>query len=536
MFGPVFTLEMMRERRRGFYWQLLPWAYAVFLAVQTLVTWPSGSLTDRSRGPVLSPATVFPSQVERSVVQHFLLLFLLTPALTASALSEEKAKGMLTDLFTTSLTSAEILGGKLLVRSMRAAEVVLPSLPILLVVGGYSGMPLAAFAALLLVSLLVILGVGALGLLCAVEDKHTSGALLRAYALVGLGALAVRTIPLPALDPLETLTAASGHTAPWATARHFGAATLAWLAVAGVGFGVAVWRLRPDGLRQLHGTGAKVSSRAPNRSEVGDDPIRWKEYHVEGLAVLPLFRRVPRPMGVLALGAGVAGVTAYSVWSAFPPLLLSRRTESFAWQGILFVLAATLIVTVRAAGAVTGERERNTWDSLRLTPLDGAAFIHGKLRGILDSVLPYYAAYAVPVFGLSLMGGPVAVIATIASLLVAWPLMYYAACCGVVASALGRSTWRSLLSALFTVFVTGVLLCCLTSVVSMVVLMALAMLATAFAGPSGGDVAGLFAAFLVPICCALALVAFGRSQLRLAETRALTPPQEPARIHRFEKR
>jgi hypothetical protein len=527
MLGPVFTLELTRERRRGFYWQLLPWGYAVFLAVQTLVTWPGGSLTDRSRGPVLSPAAVFPSQLERSVVQHFLLLFLITPALTASALSEEKAKGMLLDLFTTSLTSAEILGGKLLVRSVRAAEVVLPSLPILVVVGGYSGMPLAAFAALLLVSLLVIVGLGALGLLCAVEDKHTSGALLRAYALVGLGALAVRVIPLPALDPLETLTAASGHIAPWATARHLGAATLAWLAVAGVCFGVAVWRLRPDGLRQLHGTGAKVSARAPNRSEVGDDPIRWKEYHIEGLAPLPLFRRVPRALGVLAVGAVASASVCWHFYFG------SRlQAESLILQGIVFVFAATLLVTVRAAGAVTGERERDTWDSLRLTPLEGREFIDGKLRGIFDSVLPYYAAYTVPSLLFSFAGGPVALIATAASLLVAWPLMYYAACCGLRASAQARGTWRSLLTALYTVYATSVLLCFAVSCVGGVVFMALAVVVTSVVGPSGGDVVGLFAALLVPISCALALVMFARSQLRLAEARALTPPPEP-RPHRF---
>jgi ABC-type transport system involved in multi-copper enzyme maturation permease subunit len=535
MFGPVFTLEMTRERRRGLYWHLLPWAYAVFLAVQSLVTWPGGSLTDRSRGPVLSPAAVFPSQVERSVVQHFLLLFLLTPALTASALGEEKAKGTLADLFTTSLTSAEILGGKLLVRSLRAAEVILPSLPILVVVGGYSGMPLSAFAALLLVSLLVIVGVGAIGLLCAVESKYTSGALLGTYALVGLGAVAVRVIPLPALDPLEALTAASGHIAPWATARHLGAASLAWLAVAGVGFGLAVWRLRPDGLRQMHGTGAKRSARAPERLAVGDDPIRWKEYQIEGLAPLPLFRRVPRALGVVAVGALGLGVTAASAYLSHKSRIIPRP-EPFVIQGLLFVLATTLIVTVRAAGAVTGERERDTWDSLRLSPLEGREFLNGKLRGIFDSVLPYFAAYALPAALISLPGGPGALFATVASLLIVWPLMYYAACCGLTASALGRSTWRSLLSTLFMVFVTGVVLCCLTSVVSMILFIALALLATAYAGPSGGDVAGLVAAFLVPISCVLALVAFGRSQLRLAEARALTPPQEPPRRKRFAKR
>jgi ABC-type transport system involved in multi-copper enzyme maturation permease subunit len=530
MFGPVFTLELMRERRRGFYWRLLPWAYAVFLAVQTLVTWPGGSLTDRSRGPVLTPAAVFPSQVERSVVQHFLLLFLLTPALTASALGEEKAKGTLADLFTTSLTSAEILGGKLMVHSLRAAEIVLPSLPILVVVGGYSGIPLSAFAALLLMSLLVVLGVGALGLLCAVASKHSSGALLRAYTLVGIGVFMVRTIPLPALDPLETLTAALGHIAPWATARHLGAAALAWLAVAGIFFAGAVWRLRPDGLRQMHGSGAKVSARPPHRPPVGDDPIRWREYHIEGLAPLPMFRRVARPWGVLAVGVAATGITTYSAsLSADRFSQFYGEPLPFILQGLLFLFVATLIVTVRSAGAVTAERERDTWESLRLTPLDGRRFLNGKLRGIFDSIFLYYIIYALPAVVLSLPGGPAggsfAPLATIASLVIAWPLMYYAACCGLRTSAQARSTWRSLLAAILSVYMTSVFLCFAISISAGVAFTILAITASSLVGPTGGDAVRVFAAFIVPIGCALALVAIGRSHLRLAEARALNPPK-----------
>ena len=72
-------------------------------------------------------------------------------------------------------------------------------------------------------------------------------------------------------------------------------------------------------------------------------------------------------------------MTAYSAVRGLYPVPRFPRPGSLIMQGLVFVLASTLIVTVRAAGAVTGERERDTWLSLRLTPLEDAAM--GDLLG-----------------------------------------------------------------------------------------------------------------------------------------------------------
>jgi ABC-type transport system involved in multi-copper enzyme maturation permease subunit len=531
MFGPVFRLELTRERHGRRTWRLLPWAYAGLLGFQMLIAWHAAFTADRFLEPFAPPAQVFPEKMLQFVAWHFFLLFLLTPALTATALGEEKARGTLADLFTTHLTPTEIVGGKLAARSLRVAEMFLPPLPILFVLGGYAGLPLLFFVALVVVSLFVILGVGAVGLLCAVESKHTSGALLATYALVGAGVLAVRIIPLPALDPLGTLAPAWGRADPRATAWALGAAALAWLTVAGVGFALAAWRLRPDGLRQMQGGGSGRSAVATNRPPVDDDPIRWRGYYVEGLALLPLFRRVTRPWGVLAAGMAFTGVSAYS---AFQSLKFWPPKHPDPWylivQGVLFLFAATLIVTVRAAGAVTGERERDTWDSLRLTPLDGRTFLNGKLRGIFDSVGPYFIAYTIPATTLSIAGGPTGLYVTIASLLIVWPLMYFAAACGLRTSVQARSTWRSLLAALSAVFGTGIFICFPITLAVGAFLMGLGLAIASVAEFQGTWVVALAlsAWMLAPIITVLTLAAFGRSQLRQAEEYALAPPWEPA--------
>jgi ABC-type transport system involved in multi-copper enzyme maturation permease subunit len=239
MFGPVFALELMRERRRGVYWRLLPWGYAALLAFIVVVVWHDALPAQRSLQPFDVPALLIPGRVRQVIDQHFLVLFLLTPALTATSFGEEKAKGTLADLFTTSLTSLEIVGGKLVARSLQVVSILLPSLPILFIVGGYAGVPVTFFAALLIVSLLVVVGLGAVGVLCAVVCKHTSAAILLAYALVGVGGL-LASLVLPALDPLATLELASESTAPRTLALFVGEAATAWLVVALVCFAVAV--------------------------------------------------------------------------------------------------------------------------------------------------------------------------------------------------------------------------------------------------------------------------------------------------------
>ena len=50
--------------------------------------------------------------------------------------------------------------------------------------------------------------------------------------------------------------------------------------------------------------------------------------------------------------------------------------EEFYWQGFAVMLLAALLLGVRCSGAVTGERERQTWEALLLTPLETRTIDH----------------------------------------------------------------------------------------------------------------------------------------------------------------
>src|SRR5262245_66316966 len=68
------------------------------------------------------------------------------------------------------------------------------------------------------------------------------------------------------------------------------------------------------------------------------------------------------------------------------------------------MLLASLLVGIRCSGAVSGEREKQTWEALLLTPLTSRQLIRGKLWGIMGASLIYVLAYAVPALLLSLAG------------------------------------------------------------------------------------------------------------------------------------
>src|SRR5262249_1896591 len=121
-----------------------------------------------------------------------------------------------------------------------------------------------------------------------------------------------------------------------------------WVGLGFVALPIAVWRLRPAYRKQLESVGRKPGRLSGwFRARVTDDPVRWKEQHVEGLAPLRLLRAIPTWAGVVVIVA----LTLYAM----------QLSGSVRWaitlSSILFLLS-TLAVAVRCSSAVSGERER----------------------------------------------------------------------------------------------------------------------------------------------------------------------------------
>lgn len=129
----------------------------------------------------------------------------------------------------------------------------------------------------------------------------------------------------------------------------------------------------------------------------------------------------------------------------------SDASVTFTFIGVTVMVLAGLLVGIRAAGAISGERERRTWDGLLMTPLDANQLVRGKLWGIIDGVRPYLFSYTVPAAILAAVNGPVSLLAILFWWLAAWILMYFTAAIALENSVRSSSSWRSLLFTLISV-------------------------------------------------------------------------------------
>jgi ABC-type transport system involved in multi-copper enzyme maturation permease subunit len=497
MLGPIFHLELLLGFRRGRFdtlrrlytaWLALQFAY-FFLIYMTQV-WESSQPPPFGQGhPDFNATNRFVvSYIGAFIIQQFVFVVLMTPAFTAGAITDEKSRGTLDHLLTAGLTSWEIILGKWAGRAVQVAVLALAGGPLICFVGVLGDLDWITFLALAAASMIPLLGLAAVSLLASVWCKQTRDAVLMVYAAAVLAVLGAAIIPpahaalsmkvpgsvgervLGWLDELAPHFLPQYVLEPVWVERDLGelGRRLAWSAAlwgsltAGC-LGLAIARLRPAYNRQLAGGGRKARGRVGRRIQVTDDPIRWREQHVEGIAPLAIFRRVPRGVGLTAI---VALVVFFSLWWWRDAMHLVDVL------GIWVVQLTVLVVAIRCSGAVTGERERQTWEPLLLSPLEIQDLIEGKLRGILWATFPYLAAFAAPAVVSALLKRQGLVVCWIAGGLGAtWLMAYTAGAAGLWCSARAKSSWRALLGTLALVYVGGALFFCVASPVLWVMAM-----------------------------------------------------------------
>src|SRR5262249_37679424 len=96
--------------------------------------------------------------------------------------------------------------------------------------------------------------------------------------------------------------------------------TVLWGLLGAACLALAVWRLRPAYLSELEAVPPGEPSRlAPPRPQVDDDPVRWRERNVDGLAPLYALRRVPRWLALGLIGAATALSSFVILWTFLQP-------------------------------------------------------------------------------------------------------------------------------------------------------------------------------------------------------------------------
>ena len=183
--GPVFRYDMVRVARRQ---PLALWcaAYGLGLLLALFVLY-AAALPEAMFGGAVSKndAAAFGRHFFNVFTAiQFAAVILITPALTANAIAEEKSSNTLLFLLTTHLTNREIVLGKLMTRLLLVGLLVLTGLPVLAImqlVGGIE--PSLVFATYVMLAVTAV-SVGSLGLACGVFVRKPQMAAWRAYQIL----------------------------------------------------------------------------------------------------------------------------------------------------------------------------------------------------------------------------------------------------------------------------------------------------------------------------------------------------------------
>jgi ABC-type transport system involved in multi-copper enzyme maturation permease subunit len=479
MIAAVFYRENLHAGRRQ-RWYYLRWLYAAFLLAQLV---PVFFLSQFGWARLLSGFDTY-TFFESFLTQHYVLLALLTPAMVGGAITEEKRRGTLQYLLTTSTRPGEIILGKLCAHTYQLAILSLVGLPLFCFFAGLAG-DFSFPAAVIVSSLGLAFGLAALSILFSVCCRSTRDALLCVYLLLGMGGVFASFLPstglgtrLLSLNPLRLL---SFNDVSF-RGRYLGEYLVGWLTI-----GLACTLVAACWLRRAYRSELQVRQRARARwwrgkhGRVRGNPVLWRTQQVEGIAPLEWLRRMPRWLGLLAAliasaatlacllvyfsytaaaGTG-APSAAEQAWAsiregdwpraalAFEPLI----GDAFFWHGLAALVLLTLSVVIRASGAITGEQEKGTWQALLLTPLTTQKIITGKHWGIFWACAPYVAAHAAVALPAALFldsqpgvfkGVPWAVLWIVVLLLA----IILSSALGLWCSARASSSWRSLVSTL----------------------------------------------------------------------------------------
>ncbi|HLJ96094.1 MAG TPA: ABC transporter permease subunit [Gemmataceae bacterium] len=436
------------------------------------------------------------------VAIQLLATLALTPAYTAGVIAQEKQRGTLDALLATALDSREIVAGLLLSRLANLASLIITGLPILSLMILWGGIDPELVLAVFVGTGLTMISLAGLSLLQSVYATRPRDAVLRTYlfifaflvltgflevALVWAGRLGWNPVldhtlipgdvPVTFRDGLEGLCIANPFVfilqlrqgaggsvsltlLTWYHLRDYG---LFHLLVAIICIALAVLRIRSVAQRQA---GRKTTEpidiqvrrrkrriRPGRGHRVAGRGMLWKETVVEA-------RPGRGALGWLWLGVRVTVLFWLAIHICFhlgrwiptgPNDELVQLTN--VWVRLVTVVMGGFMllgVAIRAAGSVSGERDRQTLDGLLVTPLPNRTLLFAKWLGSILSMRGAWLRLGV-VWGIGIVLGALHPLA-VGCLVLVWFL--YAAVSssvGLWASVVTPSAHRAMISTVLLV-------------------------------------------------------------------------------------
>ncbi|HEY2839028.1 MAG TPA: ABC transporter permease subunit [Pirellulales bacterium] len=434
-FAPIITLDLVTAARRMRYFIVR----VIYASILLFLLWLNYAESRVGYGGTASihqvaefSATFF---ITFSAAQ-LAAIMLLTPAMIAGSVAQERERKTIEYLFSSTLTNGEIVLSKYVARTVHVAAILAVGLPVLSITMMLGGVDPELLLMSFLVTLATLIGLAALSIAVSVRATRGRDAVVRTYvlligflALPGLCHLLAMFITYSAMaagqnpgaapppdpgvfwnvlywiifkggelvyfNPFYVLTilysqrfgGISGGSAAWEAVGYFIAGYLAYTAVILTWSTLSIRRV----YRKSVGVGSVAKRRVKwfaelrRRPAVGDQPMIWKEMFAESAAI-----NVGRA-GRVIVSLIFAGIIVYPYYLLFETRYNggSYLRESVSEYTIIFTAillhAALLIIMVRAAGSITAERERDSWLTLISTPMTGAEIVWGKIAGSLFS-------------------------------------------------------------------------------------------------------------------------------------------------------
>jgi ABC-type transport system involved in multi-copper enzyme maturation permease subunit len=416
LFGPLLWYDMVRTGRRQHV--RLRIAYACILLLVLLTFYGSLAILLKEH----EQEHLRPNEVAELSLAAFLtitamqlaLVMLFTPAYTAGAIAAEKERGLLPALLATPTGNHEIVFSLFASRLGNLALLILTSLPVLSMLEFMGGLDPDFVLAAFTMTILTMLGLGALGIALSVECRDAQKATLLTYAVAAIylaasGLIGWLVTVVASRQPLASEIAAvlgagnvfvaiadivSGTSAGqslkpllWDAVFNFAWFHLALTCICLVWASVRVRRRVLSVAGEAIGRrGAAVGAQSALRLDVLLDrwPMLWKEFVLRSGVSRGLWRQLGAGF-VLTLALLPIVHTWYWFGRPWPPTEGCCAVLRTIISGITVTVGTAMLlgVAIRSAKSISGERRNRTFEGILITPISRGEFLCSKWLGNL---------------------------------------------------------------------------------------------------------------------------------------------------------